>query len=245
MRVLVTRPTPAGEQLVTRLVGLDIMAFHAPLIDFSPGKDLHNLPEHLNSLNSGDLLFALSPRALNYALPLIQKSRFVWPQQLSYFAIGRTTALALHSVCQHNVEYPLGREVSEELLRLPALSHIEGKRALLLRGNGGRELLAETLQTRGAEVTLCECYQRNPIEYHGRTQAAHWMNLGVDTLVVTSGEMLQQLYHLVPDDYHHWLLTCRLIVVSERLATLAKERGWNTITVADNADNDALIRALR
>ncbi|MCO1631926.1 uroporphyrinogen-III synthase, partial [Escherichia coli] len=38
---------------------------------------------------------------------------------------------------------------------------------------------------------------------------------------------------------------CRLLVVSERLAKLARELGWQDIKVADNADNDALLRALQ
>lgn len=38
MTILVTRPSPAGEQLVTRLRALGRVAYHAPLIDFSPRK---------------------------------------------------------------------------------------------------------------------------------------------------------------------------------------------------------------
>ncbi|MNB95592.1 uroporphyrinogen-III synthase [compost metagenome] len=58
--------------------------------------------------------------------------------------------------------------------------------------------------------------------------------------------MLQQLYALIPEWYRtNWLLHCRLIVVSERLAGLAQELGWQDIRVADNADNDALLRALQ
>jgi uroporphyrinogen-III synthase len=41
------------------------------------------------------------------------------------------------------------------------------------------------------------------------------------------------------------LLRCNLVVVSERLATLARRLGWQDVRVADNADNDALIRALQ
>ncbi|MCL6408347.1 uroporphyrinogen-III synthase, partial [Dickeya dadantii] len=42
-----------------------------------------------------------------------------------------------------------------------------------------------------------------------------------------------------------WLLGCQLIVVSERLAEQARQLGWRDIRVADNADNDALVRALQ
>lgn len=63
---------------------------------------------------------------------------------------------------------------------------------------------------------------------------------------MTSGEMLQQLYTLTPDWYReNWLLRCQLLVVSERLASLARALGWQNIRVAATADNDALLRALQ
>lgn len=152
----------------------------------------------------------------------------------------------LHTVSGFDIRYPLDREISEALLQLPELQNIAGKRALILRGNGGRELLGETLTARGAEVSFCECYQRCAKHYDGAEEAMRWHTRGVTTLVVTSGEMLQRLWSLTPEWYReHWLLRCRLLVVSERLAHLARELGWQDIKVADNADNDALLRALQ
>ncbi len=43
------------------------------------------------------------------------------------FAIGRTTALALHTVSGQHIHYPLDREISEVLLQLPELQNIAGK----------------------------------------------------------------------------------------------------------------------
>ncbi len=57
-----------------------------------------------------------------------------------------------------------------------------------------------------------------------------WQSRGVTTLVVTSGEMLQQLWALIPQWYRErWLLRCRILVVSERLARQARELGWQDI----------------
>lgn len=246
MSILVTRPSPAGEELVSRLRTLGQVAWSFPLIEFSPGRELSALADHMNTLQQGDLLFALSQHAVEFAQAQLQQQGLNWPTAPHYFAIGRTTALALHTVSGTDVRYPLDREISEVLLQLPELQNIAGKRALILRGNGGRELIGDTLTARGAEVTFCECYQRCAIHYDGAEEAMRWQSREVTMVVVTSGEMLQQLWSLIPQWYReHWLLHCRLLVVSERLAKLARELGWQDIKVADNADNDALLRALQ
>ena len=246
MSILVTRPSPAGEQLVSRLRTLGQVAWSFPLIEFSPGRELSALADRINTLQEGDLLFALSQHAVEFANAQLQQQSLSWTTAPRYFAIGRSTALALHTVSGADVRYPLDREISEVLLQLPELQNIAGKNALILRGNGGRELLGATLAERGARVTFCECYQRSAKHYDGAEEAMRWQSRGVTTLVVTSGEMLQQLWSLIPQWYREqWLLHCRVVVVSERLALQARELGWQEIQVADNADNDALLRALQ
>ncbi|WP_380184489.1 uroporphyrinogen-III synthase [Kalamiella sp. sgz302252] len=245
MTILVTRPSPAAEDLVSRLRAAGRVAWSMPLIEFTPGTELDGLPMRLAALNEGDLVFILSQHAIHYAQPALVRAGTAWPAELHYYAIGRTTALALHTVSGLDVVWPHERETSEVLIQLPALQQVAGKRALILRGNGGRELLAETLQQRGADVQFVECYQRCAKIYQGAIEGRRWRDREVDTLVVTSGEMLQQLYALFPAiDREEWLLHCRLLVVSERLATRAAELGWRNIRVAEGADNDALLRAL-
>ncbi len=246
MSILVTRPLPQGEELVSRLRALGRVAWSFPLIEFTPGRELAALPRRLAELGADDLLFALSQHAVEFAHARLLQEGQCWPSTPAYFSIGRTTALALHTVSGKNIRYPLDREISEVLLQLPELQNIAGKKALILRGNGGRELLGATLRERGAEVTFCECYQRCAKYYDGAEEAMRWQSRGVSTVVVTSGEMLQQLWSLIPQWYREqWLLHCSLVVVSERLALQARELGWQDIQVADNADNDALLRALQ
>lgn len=246
MSILVTRPSPAGEELVSRLRTLGLVAWSFPLIEFTPGRELSSLPARLAALTADDMVFVLSQHAVSFAHAHLQQQGLRFPREPHYFAIGRTTALALHTVSGIDVRYPLDREISEVLLQLPELQSVQGKHALILRGNGGREVLAETLAARGADVEFCECYQRSAKCYDGAEEAMRWHTRGVTTLVVTSGEMMQQLYSLIPPWYReNWLLRCRLVVVSERLAHLARDLGWQDIQVADNADNDALLRALQ
>ncbi|MDF7661000.1 uroporphyrinogen-III synthase [Erwiniaceae bacterium L1_54_6] len=246
MTILVTRPEPAASELVARLRTQGKLAWSLPLIEFTPGRDVDDLPQQLSDLQPDDLVFLLSQQVVTFAHPALQRQGFSWPTQLDYYAIGRSTALALHTVSNLKVDYPHARETSEELVRLNRLQKVSGKRALILRGSPGRELLADTLTERGVDVRYCECYQRCEKYYDGAVEGRRWRDRGITTLVVTSGEMLQQLFGLFPPiDRREWLLHCRLLVVSERLATLAASMGWQDIDVADGADNDALLRALR
>lgn len=246
MSILVTRPSPQGEELVSRLRALGREAWSLPLIEFTSGSELSQLESRLAALGKGDLLFALSQHAVTFADAWLSQHQRKWPLAPDYFSIGRTTALALHKVSGIEVHYPRDRETSEVLLQLPELQNIVGKKVLILRGNGGRELLGEALASRGAMVNFCECYQRCNRHYDGTEEAMRWQNRGITTLVITSGEMLQQLWSLIPRWYREsWLLTCDLLVVSERLAKLARELGWRNIKVAESADNDALLRALQ
>ncbi|TCL05077.1 MULTISPECIES: uroporphyrinogen-III synthase [Sodalis] len=245
MTILVTRPSPAGEQLVNRLRSRGQSAWHLPLIEFSPGEELALLPSRLEALTAGDMLFAVSKYAIDYAHALLTRQGLAWPPQLNYFAVGRTSGLLLHTLSGLNVDYPRDGESSEHLLDLPALQRVSGRRALILRGNGGREVLEQTLRQRGVDVGYCECYRRSPVSYDGDEQSRRCLQLGINTLIITSGEMLQQFYTLIPAYYRDsWLLACRLIVVSERLGALARQLGWTDIVVADAADNDALMRVL-
>ena len=47
MSILVTRPLPQGEELVSRLRALGRVAWSFPLIEFTPGRELAALPRQL------------------------------------------------------------------------------------------------------------------------------------------------------------------------------------------------------
>ncbi|MDR0217743.1 MAG: uroporphyrinogen-III synthase [Enterobacteriaceae bacterium] len=260
MTILITRPAPAGEELVNRLSAIGQVAFSAPLIAIYPGTDLPLLSQKLQRLSAGDAVFLLSKNAVHYANEQLVQEGLTWPDNLSYYGIGKSTSLLFQQQTGKNILWPEQGETSEELLQLPSLQKMAHKKILLLRGNGGREMIAASLTARGGKIAYCECYSRQPVKYHSSEFTRHWQQCGIKTLVVTSGEMLQLLYNLVtgsdrPEnrateddnngiDNKTWLLGCRLIVVSERLANIARKLGWEDIKVAKSADNDALMQAL-
>ncbi len=94
MSILVTRPLPQGEALVSRLRAMGRVAWSFPLIEFTPGRELPALCDALARLGPDDLLFALSQHAVEFAHARLQQQGLLWPTSPRYFAIGRTTALA-------------------------------------------------------------------------------------------------------------------------------------------------------
>lgn len=244
MTVLVVRPGAQGAELVFQLKQQGIAAMHCPLIRYEPIPLSPSTRMILQDLSGYTIIMALSPRAVEFIQLWRTVEPFHWPTQVAYYAIGAASAQALQQCCGQPVGYPLGRSSSESVLALPRFLGVAGERILLLRGQGGRRRLVTSLTRRGASVSLCECYQRVPIAYNGLEQSDLWQQAAVNCLVVTSGEILQRLYTLVPKTAHRWLLHCSLLVVSPRLARLATRLGWTTVVIADNADNASLLRAV-
>ncbi|VFP86122.1 uroporphyrinogen-III synthase [Candidatus Erwinia haradaeae] len=242
MNILVTRPTPSANELVGYLRKLGKKAWAFPLIEFFPGSQLRILPTRLQKLGKGDLVLILSRNAIHYAKLILTSEDILWPQMLKYYAIGRSTAIAFHAATGYKIFCPNQQETSETLIQALSTQAIKGKNILILRGNGGRNLLRDTLLSYGAQVELIECYQRCEKFYYGEKEGKRWRQKGVDTIIVTSGEMLMQLHCLFTDtDRKEWLLKCRLIVVSERLKILAKMLGWNDVYVSNGSDNNTLL----
>ncbi|URJ25056.1 uroporphyrinogen-III synthase [Candidatus Blochmannia ocreatus (nom. nud.)] len=245
MTILVTRPSPYGEKLVSKLLSFGKKAFHLPLIYFSTGKTLYLLEKQLNLLSKGDLLLITSQQAINYAHRRLIDIRKSWPIGLIYCAIGRSTSKKMHNLSGILAKYPIDEETSECLLQSPELMHINGKRVLILRGNNGRTILDDVLRQRGAMVLSCECYSRNLLKYDGLEQCLNLLRLNIEILVITSGVVLEQLYYLIPKFYRiGWLIRCKLVVVSMRLASVARNLGWTDIIIAKSADNNSLIQVL-
>lgn len=246
MNILVTRPSPDGEQLVNKLLKAGKFAYHFPLIYFSSNKGLLLLVQKLNALSEGDFLFIISRNAILYAHDQLLNMGISWPTKLIYYSIGESTSIKMRDLSGIMVKYSM-QETSEGLLQLPELIDVhENKNALILRGDNGRTILEDTLKKRGIQVTCCECYSRHFLRYNGVEQCSRMLSLNIKIVVITSEIILMQLYYLIPK-YHRmrWLIRCQLIVVSSRLAIRARELGWkDNIVITWSANNDVLFQVL-
>jgi uroporphyrinogen-III synthase len=93
-------------------------------------------------------------------------------------------------------------------------------------------------------VHYCAAYERHYPELDGEALTHHWQATGLDSLLITSGELLQRLLELVPSQQQPWLYDRLLVVPSPRVAEMAEAAGFTRITIAQGASNQALTAAL-
>lgn len=249
--VLVTRPTGQAErlcQLVTEAGGEPI-AF--PTMEIRAASEPESVRQRL--AESWDLMLFVSRNAVDYAMALFPpdlRARLTAEQNTAgsagrplLGAVGRATAAALR---EHGLEPDLVPERgfdSEALLALPALTEVAGKRALILRGDGGRPLLGETLSERGAEVAFAEVYRRAVPAVDVSAELAAWRErLGFVT--ATSDEVLRNLLEMLGPAHHHWLLAMPLVVISDRGGATAMQLGFRRVAVAEETSDEGIVEAL-
>jgi len=247
MAVLVTRPDERGAQLVEMLNKSGIAAIHLPLLSISAGRELNELPNKINQLNAGDIIFIVSKSAVKFAAETLKSIGFHWRNDVQYIAVGQSSAAYLSALSEQAVIYPFGQENSEGVLNLPEMQQLQEKTVLILRGNGGRELLPAQVNARGAKVEVLECYQRIPVAYDDNiVQVDLCKRSGVASLIVTSLDIFHALIDFVPSEEQDWLKSCQLVTVSHRIADFAIKCGWKTenILISPRADNASLVETL-
>lgn len=158
-----------------------------------------------------------------------------------WYAVGPTSAAAIAQVVGRPVCCPWRQHNSDALLALPELNQVCGQRWLLVRGHGGRELVADTLRARGAEVAYLEVYQRTP-EPLSEAEYATWQQQ-INGIVVTSAEQLGYFLAAVPKQALSWLAQCYWIVASERLKQLLPPTLQQMAVVAHSATPFAIVDA--
>jgi uroporphyrinogen-III synthase len=156
MRVIVTRPQAQADALVAELRAAGIEAVALPLIDIAPVTDEQPLREAWRRLDTYALLMFVSANAVQHFMRL-QPASTAWPARLLAASPGPGTTAALRKA---GVPPALLVEPAGEVFDSEALWH--QLRVLVVRGEGGRDWLAEQLRERGATVDFVAAYRRCP-----------------------------------------------------------------------------------
>lgn len=241
LTVLVTRPAAQAKFLSNALVQQGAKVILFPTLEIQALPDRMPLLTILENLKKHDLAIFVSANAAKYTLANWPTT---YPKQLKIIAIGTGTAKTLQ---QHGISPDLISPPpfsSEALLSLPELLSIRGQRILIFCGENTKTLLADTLRQRGAHVITVPVYRRLRPAPPTPAQLQQWQHQSIGTIISTSCESLQNLHDLLSTQ-SDWLKKIPLIVISQRMATLARELGFTTPHAAANASDIALLDALK
>ena len=242
--VVVTRPVHQSETLCQLIESSGGFPLRFPTLEIGEPGDPAALLKILENIDRFDIAIFISPNAVEWGLKFVRQTGAL-PVHLKVAAVGKGTAKKLAANGIAVDIFPAQQFNSEALLALDPLQQVADQRILIFRGEGGRELLADTLRARGASVEYAECYQRLLPDNDSAELSGPLAQGKVNIITVTSNEALQNLYDMIGSDYRQYLLKLPLIVVSDRGQQLALELGFKgSVIVAANASDQSLLDAI-
>jgi len=240
--ILVTRPREQSVELTQALEAVGGEVFQLPVIEIIP-RNPDAVTTDVAALPVPDIVIFVSRNAVTYGAAAINPDAAT-----KIAAIGRATQSALCDAGFTVHICPTRGFDSEHLLEHPDLRKVMGKQVLIVRGNHGRELLADTLRQRGATVNHLAAYERTtavPDNQQLFLLTEAWKNGAVNVVVVMSVDSLTSLLRILPAGCHHLLRKTRLLTPSKRVIQTAAESlpGVHTV-LADSPQAESLVSAI-
>ena len=249
--VVITRPRAQAEPLAQRFAGLGVAAQVFPLLDIQTLPDESALISALSRLTDYALVAFVSPNAIDAAFKHLK----TWPSGVIAAVVGEGSRLALasHGVTEANasIAFPTDphRTDSETLLEVLDLPALKGRKALIIRAETGRELLADRLRDAGVVVEQVAAYRRGAPPLDAARRAALLDLIANDhDWVITSSEALRHLHDQVLQvaGARGWdaVRAQQLIVPHQRIAETAHSLGFVRVTQTASGD-EALLAAIQ
>lgn len=235
---VLTRPFADSLRLAQILENHNIAQITLPIMAVAPLSEAQRLP--VPPLSQRSVCIFVSANAVRFGLPEL-KPALERVAGVRVIAVGPKTrdTLAAAGIAAEIPE----RADSEGLLLMPALAAEERPHVLIVKGEGGRDLLVRELSARGDDVVEWSCYRRL------------WPDVSMrpldtcepDKVVfqASSGEALSRLSELLAGANKKDLFQSTVIVPSERVAVLARKSGWHCVLRADDASDQGFLKAVQ
>lgn len=239
LKIVITRPREQAVDLAWGIEQAGGMTLLFPLLEITAVRDNQTLQEQVSRLSHFDLAIFISPNAVHYGIAAIRAAGNL-TAELKIAAVGQGSARSLRESGIKTVIAPSERFDSEGLLALPELHDVAGKSVMIFRGDGGREVLGDTLKARGATVEYASCYQRSK----PKLDAGILLAEAPGAISVTSSEALGHLWQMLDNKAQQALRHTPLFVPHQRIAELARRQGWLHVELTGSGD-EGLLAALK
>lgn len=238
VRVVVTRPQPQADEWVALLQREGVAAVALPLLDIHPLDDMSPVRAAWGDLAEQHLVMFVSANAVAHFFAAAPASP-VWPAGVLAGATGPGTQAALrgHGVPAAQIAAPppgAAQFDSEALWQTLQGLDWRGARALIVRGEDGREWLADTLRAAGAEVSLLAAYRRAPPVWDASARTSLAQVLAAPRAHVWLFSSSQAVEHLVQHLHSidparvPWALL-QAVATHPRIAHTAREAGFGMV----------------
>ncbi|GHE88555.1 uroporphyrinogen-III synthase [Thalassotalea profundi] len=241
--ILVPRPKAQGEKLAQQLILAGFKPLCHPIMTYNSNANEAIIRHHLIEHKPTILVF-VSIAAVEFAQQHFSINQW---QSLSdieaIIAVGSSTQEALK---RYNIESLCPNSFDSEgmlalpILEQPSLSHC---RVTIVRGEDGREYLAQNLEKKGAKVNFLSVYEKVWLEF-AADQAQQWRQSQINCIVVTSNAFLNHLVQIIDISDDYWKNHCFWFVISERVAVCATALGLRNVINTHGATNQAIITTL-
>lgn len=238
LTILITRPKDQAGALAAAVLEKGGNPLIFPTLEIIPKKPPEGWEGLKQRLKSTDIAVFTSANAVRQ----INADFFSKDSSTQIAAIGVATQAALAErgiLCDW---IPMKDFRSEGLLELPVFESIQGKKIIILAGEGGRDYLETVLSERGASVEKIALYDRVCPSSDPEILKKFFDIKTPKIILSTSVESLKNF--CVMSRGSDELFELPLMVVSQRVASAAAEQGFKKIVVAENASDEAVIRAL-
>jgi uroporphyrinogen III methyltransferase/synthase len=201
-RVLVTRPRDQAAELVEQLEAMGAEAIEAPMIRIAPPDDYAPLDAACRQVSTFDAIAFSSGHAVDRFMERLLAG------SLDVRALGGVRLYAVGSATgERLLRYGLKVDLTPAEHRAEALaqaissgSDIRGRRFLLPRADIGREVLADELRERGADVTEVVAYRTLPAEAEREGEPdiyAMLLERRIDVVTFTSASAVRSFVNLL------------------------------------------------
>jgi len=237
--VLVTRPKHQAEALCGLIEQQGWRAVRFPTLDIVAIKQ-SLIRSQFDDIAHYQWLIFISVNAVNFALKA-NNGKIDCFKQVPLAVVGTATEKALLAAGLAVDLLPKTQFNTEGLLATKEMNHVSGKSCLIVRGKGGRETLAHSLQERGATVDYMEVYTRKIPAGNDSNVALMLQQDRLDVITITSGAALKNLLLMINESLHKQLFAIPLIVISHRIKVQAEAIGFKTIAVTNSPSDAAII----
>jgi uroporphyrinogen-III synthase len=249
--VVVTRPRTQADALAQRIAALGREAIVFPLLEIHPLADNTLLQVALDQLNRYAMVAFVSPNAIDAVFSLVQ----VWPKEVALAVMGESSrrTLANYGITPETATifspHDATRTDSQTLLAALNLDALQGRQMLIVRGETGRELLADALREAGIAVTQVAGYRRvaPTLTAECRRQLLSLLDAQNDWIMTSSealGILLRMVEQSAGDEGVAKIQQKKLIVPHVRIAEVAQTIGFRDITLTGSGD-ESLLGALQ